>query len=91
MRQWFFSRHALERMEDMGVKRQEVLDLLAHPETDYRAPVVNGHPPGRRLARTGNLTVCYDPNGDCVVTVLWNTPDPITRDEPVPQAVRRRR
>lgn len=60
---WFLSLHALERMREMGIERDEVVHALDQPEVVY--PVREG----RLGAIGGRLCVIID--DDSVVTVLW--------------------
>jgi Domain of unknown function (DUF4258) len=62
---WFFTMHALQRMDERGVLRSEVLTALDEPEVEYPA---HG---GRRMAERGGLAVVRA--DDVVVTVLRRT------------------
>jgi len=64
-RRWFFTIHALQRMHEMEVLRNEVLTALSEPEVEYPA---RGD---RRMAQRGRLAVVKA--DDVVVTVLWRT------------------
>lgn len=63
---WFLSLHALVRMQEMGVERNEVVAVLNAPEIDY---------PSRQAAcRTAvgeRIAVAYEPASRRVVTVLY--------------------
>src|SRR5947207_15791016 len=58
---WFFTMHALQRMDERGVLRSEVLTALDEPEVEYPAHA------GRRMAERGGLAVVRA--DDVVVTV----------------------
>lgn len=62
---WFFTVHALQRMNEMAVPRREVLTTLNEPEFEYPA---RGD---RRMTQRGRLAVVKA--DDVVVTVLWRT------------------
>lgn len=66
---WRFTRHARERMKEMGIERREVLATLVTPETTYRGGL--GHPPDRAVALRGRLAVVYQVSTRKVVTILW--------------------
>jgi Domain of unknown function (DUF4258) len=60
---WFLTLHALERMGERGVSRDELLATLKAPETTRPAD----H--GRTVAVRGRLSVVFE--RDVVVTVVW--------------------
>lgn len=78
------TRHARERMTEMGLDELEVIDAVENPE---RTEPDRLHA-DRRLAIKGRLRVVYAPDGDrtSVCTVLWH--DAASREEgpktPVP-------
>lgn len=69
-----FSFHAAERMMQMGVTAEEVVDALADPETTYRSSLRHDDPE-RRIATRGRLAVVYSDVTHHVITVLWNRAD----------------
>jgi hypothetical protein len=64
---WFFTLHALQRMQEREVLRGEVLAALHAPEVEYPA---HG---GRRLAERDGLAVVRA--DDVIVTVFRRTPE----------------
>jgi hypothetical protein len=67
---WFLTLHALRRMRQMSVPREEVIATVDDAESTY--PVGSGlwgNP--RRTAVSGRLAVIYSPVDRVVVTVLW--------------------
>lgn len=80
---WFLSRHALERMAEMGIERPEVCAVLDDPVLTYTDAW------GRFHSQAGRLDVVLgadDP--DVVVTVLWRTDEDYRRGGETP-ALRR--
>jgi hypothetical protein len=69
---WFLSRHALGRMDEMGLSRREVVDVLDRPEASWPSR-------GRRIAASGDIAVVYAPENRAVVTILWWTLEPWCR------------
>jgi len=63
LRRWFFSMHALLRMQEMAAPRAEVLAVLAEPEVTYPSSS------GRVIRRASRIEVCTD--DEIVVTVLF--------------------
>lgn len=70
---WQYTAHALSRMTEMDVTRDEVFETLARPELDY--PGSRRYPAGRRVAVRGRLAVVYSETDGCVITVLWHRHD----------------
>jgi hypothetical protein len=68
----FLSLHALQRCQEMGVSRGEVVDALADHEIRYPSGPEYG--PGRYVSVRGRLAVVHSPTWE-VVTVLWNGRD----------------
>ena len=69
------TRHAAERMSEMKVTRQAILDAVTDPEMDYVAPKKHGDE--ARLACRGSIAVAYrpiegEPSKRLIMTVLWN-------------------
>lgn len=67
-RRWTLTRHARERMTEMGVEEVEVYRVLVDPEVEYDQP---RYGPTRRMAQRGDLAVAYDSRNGAVITVLW--------------------
>lgn len=59
---WSISDHAWQRMEEMGLKRLDVLPVLLEPEQTYTSR-------GRVTLQRGDLAAVTE--GTKVVTVLW--------------------
>ena len=83
-KRWFFTKHALKRMSEMDVSRQEVFDALTDPDLDYPA---QGNYPGQRTAVAGRIAVAY--NDEVIVTILWRATNPYDRATHKPKAVAR--
>lgn len=66
---WKFTAHAMDRMTEMGVARNEVLATVVRPEARYDSGF--GHPAGRGIALRGRLAVVYQKATKEIVTVLW--------------------
>lgn len=64
---WFVSRHALQRMMEMGLDRRQVVETLDEPDASWPAHQA------RRIAVRSDLKVVFDPASHVVVTVLWHT------------------
>lgn len=78
---WFLSTHALGRMAEMGVSREQVEQTLRHPEFDV--PDLKHGQGDRRRAYGSLLVVPYA--GDVVISVLWRSDDrPFVRGEARP-------
>jgi hypothetical protein len=73
-RRYFFTIHALNRMQEMLVSRSDVLATVRAPEVTY--PSSRG---GRRLAVRNRLAVVT--NQEVIVTVLWHTTEFYARAE----------
>lgn len=68
---WKFTPHAIERMEEMGVERLDIIKALNEPEIDHPAHAHLGR--HRRIAVKGPIAVVYGKSSRTVVTVLWHT------------------
>ena len=66
----FFTPHALQRLAEMGVERDEVGLALNDPEVVYPSPPE--HPPGRMTHLHGRIGVIVQPP-DRIVTIVWRT------------------
>lgn len=66
------TRHAQERMVEMGITEDEVRAVLAAPEISY--PAGPGYNPNTTTVMGGRLALIVDPrpNGG-LITVLWRT------------------
>lgn len=73
-----FTTHAWKRMGEMGVEPAEVIAALARPVLDY--PCDEARYPGRRIATSDRIAVCYAEDG-AIITVLWRTFDHYDRPE----------
>lgn len=75
---WFLSTHALDRMREMGVTRDDVEQTLRCPRFDV--PDLKHGTGDRRRAYGDRLVVPYA--GDVVISVLWRSDDkPFVRPE----------
>lgn len=61
------ARHAIERLEQMGLDWSEVIEVVARPEIIYPSP--RSHGPDRWISVGGRLAVVH--RGCVVITVLW--------------------
>lgn len=68
------SRHAAQRIAQMGVDEREVLRVARHPHSV--GPGKRGH---QQVRRGGDLAVVIDRDTGTVITVLWI--DQFTREE----------
>jgi hypothetical protein len=70
-----YTKHARQRMDEMGVSPSTVYHALNDPDMDYQAP--RRHGPTARLACKGDVAVAYKPDDrqpdrKVIMTVLWN-------------------
>lgn len=61
--------HAMQRMDEMSLCRDDVVAVLSSPELTYRA---SDHHPSRWIAVCRALAVVYNSDERVVVTVLWH-------------------
>lgn len=73
------TRHARERMAEMGVGHDEVVTCAHRPDVSWTGTQYNGTP--QTTAKRGRITVILNERGDTVITVLWNTTDQYQRKE----------
>ena len=64
---WVLTKHAHERMEQMGVAFEEVASVLASPEISYPSSTSSV------VSSAGRLTIPYNPTTGEVITVLWRS------------------
>lgn len=74
VRRWFLTRHALERMNEMGLSRSAVVGTLEHPALTWPTHKE------RRVAAGNEISVVFDPSNLAVITVLWHTDEEWTRE-----------
>lgn len=68
---WFLSMHSLERAQEMGLDRGDIIRVLNHP--DIRYPSTGTHADtGRMVAVRDGLAVVYNPEQRAVVTILYH-------------------
>lgn len=67
MNAWRFSRHARERMAQMGLDARDVLAVLLRPEVSYEQSNRDG-----RVWQRGEISVVTAPVEPVVITILWN-------------------
>ncbi len=79
-RRWFLSRHALERVTQMGLNRARVVSVLEEPELTWPSHL------DRRVASAGDIAVVFDPGNAVVITVLWHVEEDWTRENPPTRA-----
>lgn len=60
---WFFSLHGLQRMQEMNLSRNDVLDVLEDADVVYASQ-------GRTVATKGDLAVVFQE--DRIVTILYH-------------------
>lgn len=65
---WFLTRHALDRITEMGLTRADVIAVLDQPEVTWTGTITGDE---RTVHVAGNLAVVT--RDDVVVTVLWHT------------------
>lgn len=74
------TRHAAERMLEMGLTAWDVEEVLLRPEVTYEQAAKYG--PGAEVRKLGKISVAtgLDASGNRIVrTVLWNTQEQYTR------------
>lgn len=64
---WFLTRHALQRMNEMGLNRARVCAALENPDVTYPDSVEHRN---RTRHVAGDLVVVTE--RDVVITVLWH-------------------
>lgn len=69
MTAWRFTRHARQRIEEMGLEVRDVLAVLLRPEVSYQQ-TRGGH-----LWQRGAISVVTARDEAVVITVLWNRKD----------------
>lgn len=69
MTAWRFTRHARERMAQMGLEVRDVLAVLLRPEVSYQQTR------GGQLWQRGAISVVTARDEPVVITVLWNRKD----------------
>lgn len=69
MSAWRFTRHADERLADMGLTRHDVLVVLLRPDVTYQQQR------GGQMWQRGSLAVVTSRDEPVVITVLWNRKD----------------
>jgi hypothetical protein len=69
MSAWRFTRHADERLADMGLTRRDVLAVLLRPDVSYQQTR------GGQMWQRGPLAVVTSREEPVVITVLWNRKD----------------
>jgi hypothetical protein len=81
------TKHARERMAEMGLTEAQVAEVLSAPEVSWTGENGRNSRPGGAPATTakrGPLTVVWFPAAErddkVVVTILWNRPDRYSRD-----------
>jgi hypothetical protein len=77
----FFTVHAQKTMAERKVTPQEVIEVVTHPETQYRG---NANRPENKIYQRGTLAVVVRPQKDgsiLVITVLWRVTDQWTSEE----------
>lgn len=80
----FLTRHAIDRIAEMKLDRDQVLDAIEDPEVSYPCRDRNG--PDRTIFKKGDISVVCQLHTQAqpvVVSVLWNTTDHYDR-EPLP-------
>lgn len=68
---WKFTRHALLRMEEMDLSKEQVCEVLNDPHLVYQTTKY----PGTMTACKGSLAVPYSPTESSIITVLWHGQD----------------
>lgn len=81
-RPWFLTRHALQRMTEMGLTRPEVVAVLREADVSWPSYL------GRRVAAGGDIAAVFDPRNRAVVTILWHTEEQWARESPPPSPER---
>ncbi len=67
---WRLTPHAHERARDMGVSRDQILEVLREP--DYDVPsAAQWYGPHRRIATREKIEIVYREDTKLIITILW--------------------
>lgn len=75
---WRFTHHAIERMHQMALTPQQVVDCLERPQLTYPQ---RGRYDGKSVAIRDAIAVCHNPVDRVIVSIFPNTIERYSRDD----------